>query len=196
MNHYSKADTDFNIGKERRYHCFCFILTRFSQSVHSNLTVSFNSSHQAHGFLFIIKIERKERSLIVMLNFKKEKDGLTMLCEDVRHLIEDKEYGICEEKITEAMRRYPHAPQPHNLMGILLEKSGEHVKAMKHFRAAWALDPTYVPARRNMERFCNLYPEGECAFDESDCRKENRRTRYETVYDEYGVGHMVKRELA
>lgn len=132
----------------------------------------------------------------MMLNRKKEKDSLTILCEEVRHLIENKEYGVGEEKITEAMKEYPHAPQPHNLMGILLEKNGNHMKAMKHFRAAWALDPTYVPARRNMERFCNLYPEGSCAFDESDCRDENKRTRYETVYDEYGVGHMVRRELA
>lgn len=131
-----------------------------------------------------------------MLNHTKKVNGLATLCENVRYLIDNKEYKTCEEKITEAMKEYPHAPQPHNLMGILLEKSGDHVIAMKHFRAAWALDPTYVPARRNMERFCNLYPEGECAFDESDCQKVNKRTRYETVYDEYGVGHMVRRERA
>lgn len=131
-----------------------------------------------------------------MLKKKYKKDELTILCEDVRCLIENKQYETCEKRITEAMKEHPHAPQPHNLMGILLEKSGDHIKAMKHFRAAWALDPTYVPARRNMERFCNLYPEGECAFDESDCQRVYNRSRYETVYDEYGVGHMVRRERA
>lgn len=131
-----------------------------------------------------------------MLKKKYKKDELTMLCEDVRHLIEDKQFDTCEKRITESMQEHPHAPQPHNLMGILLEKRGDHIKAMKHFRAAWALDPTYVPARRNMERFCNLYPKGECAFDESDCQRENKRSRYETIYDEYGVGHMVRKERA
>ena len=131
-----------------------------------------------------------------MFNHKIERDGLSILCKDVRYLMENKEYDICQERITEAMKVYPHAPQPHNPMGILLEKNGEHGNAMKHFRAAWALDPTYIPARRNMERFCNLYPKGACAFDESDCRKEDKRTRYEAVYDEYGVGHMVRKELA
>ncbi|HHU78393.1 MAG TPA: hypothetical protein GXZ29_05875 [Clostridiales bacterium] len=94
---------------------------------------------------------------------------LTVLCKAVRKLVEQKEYSKCELLIKDAMRKYPHAPQPHNLIGILLEKKGDHVAAMKHFRAAWALDPTYIPARCNLERFGSLYPNEKCAFDESDC---------------------------
>ena len=40
------------------------------------------------------------------------------------------------------MAENPHGAVPHNLMGILLEKESNHVLAMKHFRAAYALDPT------------------------------------------------------
>ena len=50
------------------------------------------------------------------------------------------------------MAENPHCAIPHNLMGILLEKEANHVLAMKHFRAAYALDPTYIPARYNMEQ--------------------------------------------
>ena len=44
------------------------------------------------------------------------------------------------------------APEPHNLFGILLELRGDGDSARKHYRAAYALDPTYRPASRNLER--------------------------------------------
>lgn len=36
------------------------------------------------------------------------------------------------------------------------------------FCAAYALDPTYVPARYNMEQYAQMYPTGKCAFTEED----------------------------
>lgn len=65
----------------------------------------------------------------------------------IRRLIENGALVKAEEVAAKAMGEYPHSPEPHNLMGIVLEKENEHVEAMKHFRAAWALDPTYLPAR-------------------------------------------------
>ena len=79
-------------------------------------------------------------------------------------------YQECKELITAAMGKYPHAPHPHNLIGILFEKMGDHHAAIKHFRAAWALDPAYLPARRNLDRFASYYSKGACAFDETDCQ--------------------------
>ena len=46
----------------------------------------------------------------------------------------------------------PDAPEPHNLLGILAELKGDDSIARKHYRAAYALDPTYKPACRNLER--------------------------------------------
>lgn len=94
---------------------------------------------------------------------------LEKLCNTVRTLIEHKEFKKCELLISKAMEKYPHAPQPHNLIGILLEMEGDHLTAMKHFRAAWALDPSYIPARYNMELFLSFSPKGQFAFDETDC---------------------------
>lgn len=120
------------------------------------------------------------------------KKELNKLCSLVRELAGKKEYRKCEPLIFEAMGKHPHAPEPHNLIGILLEKEGDHLTAMRHFRAAWALDPTYVPARQNLDSFGTFYTTGRCAFDESDCPKE-KHADYETERDEYGIGHVRRK---
>lgn len=91
------------------------------------------------------------------------------LCNKIRKLVAVGKYKECESILAKAMGVFPHAPQPHNLFGIVFEKEGDHVQAMKHFRAAWALDPTYLPARTNMDLFATFYSSGKCAYDESDC---------------------------
>nr|WP_288824380.1 hypothetical protein [uncultured Clostridium sp.] len=97
------------------------------------------------------------------------KENLTALCETIRDLISMQDYQTCESIICQAIGKYPHAPEPHNLIGILLEKTGDHPAAMKHFRAAWALDPTYLPARRNLECYGTFFSNGRCAYNENDC---------------------------
>lgn len=94
---------------------------------------------------------------------------LTALCGTIRKLVEQSEYQKGELLIKGAIGKYPHAPEPHNLLGLLLERKGDHLTAMKHFRAAWALDPTYLPAQQNMDYFGSFYPSGKWAYDESDC---------------------------
>lgn len=90
------------------------------------------------------------------------------LCRSVRGLMEEGRYSECRERVAAAMGRYPHAPQPHNLLGLLLERQHDHPMAMRHFRAAWALDPTYLPARQNLECYGTFFSCGRCAYDESD----------------------------
>lgn len=133
---------------------------------------------------------------------------LDQLCAVVRALVADGAYEICIESICKAMEKNPHAPQPHNLLGIVLEKQGNHMAAMKHFRAAWALDPTYTPASHNLNTYGTFFSHGTCAFDESDvpplppsnieivydARGVGRvvsKTKIE--YDEHGIGHVVRR---
>lgn len=91
------------------------------------------------------------------------------ICMRVRTLIDAHAYEQCYEIITEAMKKYPSAPQPHNLLGILLENQGNHLLAMKHFRAAWALDPTYLPARYNLEVYGTFFTTKQGAYDETEC---------------------------
>ncbi|MCI6858013.1 MAG: hypothetical protein MR867_01780 [Eubacterium sp.] len=109
-----------------------------------------------------------------------------------RELIDERQYKVCEKEICEAMARCPHSPVPHNLMGILLEKEQDHILAMKHFRAAYSLDPTYIPARFNMEQYGEVFSTGKCAFKEEDCPvKED--DPFKIIYDEHHVGHIVRK---
>lgn len=134
-------------------------------------------------------MERKEVS--------ENTENLSTLCVTVRELISIQDYEKCESLIRSAMGKYPHAPQPHNLIGILLEKKGDHLTAMKHFRAAWALDPTYIPTRQNLDCYGTFFSSGKCAYDESDCKVEETvgsRSNYKVEYDKHGVGRFVRRD--
>lgn len=127
-------------------------------------------------------------------NYKGDAE-LTELCNKVREFIGQKKYHESEYLIKNAMAKFPHAPQPHNLMGIQLESRCDHIAAMKHFRAAWALDPTYLPARININQFADIFCKNrKYAYAEEDCPKEQERDLYKTEYNENGIGHIVKRD--
>ncbi|MDO4662197.1 MAG: tetratricopeptide repeat protein [Tissierellia bacterium] len=96
---------------------------------------------------------------------------LHTLCFKVKELINEGNYNNSIELICEAMRSNPNSPEPHNLLGIIFEKKGDHSSAMKHFRAAYALDPSYKPAKYNLDTFGTFFSGGGFAFDEKDLRK-------------------------
>ena len=101
------------------------------------------------------------------IKINKDED-LIKLIKDTRVEIKDEEYDKCEKMLYQAMSAFPHAPEPHNLLGILLEKKGDHLMAMRHFRAASELDPTYSPARVNLSTYGAMAHESIFAYDESD----------------------------
>lgn len=99
------------------------------------------------------------------LNYDQELNDLSKI---IKNFVNKKDYNKCESYLCEAMCKYPHAPHPHNLYGIILEKKGKHPEAMKHFRAAWALDPTYSPALYNLNVYGTFFSKGSCAYDVDD----------------------------
>ncbi|MEL7565890.1 MAG: hypothetical protein AAGU27_13505 [Dehalobacterium sp.] len=127
------------------------------------------------------------------MNMLEVSQELTALCGTIRKLVEQNEYLRGELLIKEAIGKYPDAPEPHNLLGLLLESQDDHLTAIKHFRAAWALDPTYLPAQQNMDLFGNFYSSGKWAYDESDCPREKKDDKYKVEYDAHGIGHIVMR---
>ncbi len=128
------------------------------------------------------------------MNIIKNPQEMNELCDAVRQFVEQRRYQEAEMLVKEAMGKYPHAPEPHNLIGLLLELQEDHLIAMKHFRAAWALDPTYIPARHNLDHFGSFYPRGNWALDESDCPVEKKQDLYKVEYDEQGIGHIAMRD--
>lgn len=52
-------------------------------------------------------------------------------------------------------------PEPFNLLGIIYELRRNQPEAMKMYRAALALDPTYKPADENLQRASDMSNEGD-----------------------------------
>lgn len=63
-----------------------------------------------------------------------------------------RDFSSSRQNIKDAMAMNMDAPEPHNLLGILYELLGDDAAARQHYRAAYALDPTYKPSCRNLER--------------------------------------------
>ena len=96
-------------------------------------------------------------------------DDFRATIEQVKELIAEKKYKECEALVCTSMFEHPHDAIPHNLMGLLLESEDCHVAAMKHFRAAYALDPIYGPSSWNLECFGSFTMQHPCAYFASDC---------------------------
>ena len=109
--------------------------------------------------------------------------------------IENGNYESAYVAITSAMKDNPDSGVPHNFLGILEERQRNHIGAMKHFRAAWALEPTLLPARWNLDVYGTGRETVKCAFLDEDVPDEEKKPKYICIYDERGIGHMVRREL-
>lgn len=124
-------------------------------------------------------------------------EELTKYCYEVRELITMHRYKESESLIVELLSKYAHSAVPHNLYGILLEKENNHILAMKHFRAANALNPTYIPARYNLEQYGawnNHFVKA--AYCTNDCMKiceANNDNQFMVTYDENNIGHIVRK---
>ncbi|MCC3866911.1 tetratricopeptide repeat protein [Terrisporobacter mayombei] len=64
--------------------------------------------------------------------------------------INDYNSAIC--KIKEAMIEDLSSGRIHNLLGIYYEKQRDYNRAIKHYRVASDLDPTFIASRKNLER--------------------------------------------
>ena len=100
-----------------------------------------------------------------------EKADLDALCEVVKDYAAKQNWEECLRIIPKYMELYPDSAVPHNLMGIVLEMEGRHPDAMRHFRAAFALDATYYPANYNMNMYGEYSRERDKApaFSRADC---------------------------
>ena len=124
-----------------------------------------------------------------------EQNAMQPLTAHIRALVAQRHFSEAEDEAAQAMAAAPHDAQPHNLMGIIAESRNDHVQAMKHFRAAWALDPTYLPARINMERYGSFSGQmPRPVYDETECTPSSAENRpaYRIEYDKHGIGHVIK----
>lgn len=69
-----------------------------------------------------------------------------------KKMINQKKFDQAEEYLDNALASDPSTAEPFNLLGVILEMKGKTTEALKKYRAALALDPSYEPAEQNIER--------------------------------------------
>ena len=70
----------------------------------------------------------------------------------------DKNYETAQKLAKEALIIQPSRPDALNLLGEITEKTGNILEAVKLYRAAFDLDPTYEPARNNLDQATTFKP--------------------------------------
>jgi len=83
-------------------------------------------------------------------------DGYKDNLEFAKKSIVEKKYDKGEQYLKTAIGLGVDQPEPHNLLGVIAEYKGDIDQAQKHYRAAIALDPTYTPARANLNRSSSI----------------------------------------
>lgn len=116
---------------------------------------------------------------------------LTELCHTAKEMIRDHRYEECRHMLYRAMEEHPDSAEPHNLLGLLLEEEADHPAAMRHFRAAGALDPTYRPAQLNLDVFGSFPHRGSGVYSQEEAPQAP--CPCVIVYDARCVGRCMRR---
>jgi FixJ family two-component response regulator len=86
-----------------------------------------------------------------LLDEKKAADYATYI-ELAKRSIGQRLFDAAVEHVRKAVSLDPARPEAFNLLGVLMEVRHHQPEAQEQYRAALALDPTYEPARKNLQR--------------------------------------------
>lgn len=70
---------------------------------------------------------------------------------DARNSIQEGDFDVALGHLRRARNRDPSRPEAFNLIGAVHELRHDRAEAQRHYRLALDLDPTYGPARENLE---------------------------------------------
>ena len=70
----------------------------------------------------------------------------------IRRCMNERHFEAAAEHARQAIGADPSRPEAFNLLGVLYELTNNHEEAMKQYRVAVDLDPTYQPAWQNLSR--------------------------------------------
>ena len=85
------------------------------------------------------------------------------LIERARQWAEHKDFDRAQTLIREAIKQAPNRPEGLTLLGQITEYLGSHNEALKLYRAAIGLDPTYKQAQQNLDRAA-MHPHSRPSF--------------------------------
>lgn len=101
-------------------------------------------------------------------------ENYTSYMELAKRCVGDRNFDAAIEHVHKAISLNPERPEAFNLLGALLEINGERLKAQKNYRSALSLDPSYEPARKNLERSSSWKPKGDIILGEVEKKKEEK----------------------
>ena len=64
----------------------------------------------------------------------------------------ERRWETARDHVSDALLLDDARPEAHNLMGVICESQGERLEAQEHYRHALERDPTYAPARANLQK--------------------------------------------
>ena len=99
------------------------------------------------------------------LDEKKAEDYASHL-ELGKRCIGNRNFEAAIEHVHEAISLDPSRAEAFNLLGALLEIRGDRLNALKNYRAAISLDPTYDAASRNLDRATDWRTKGDVVLGE------------------------------
>lgn len=109
--------------------------------------------------------------------------------------INENKMSEAENYLKSAMCQNVSSPITHNLLGVLYECRGDQFLAAKHYRAAYALDPSYKPAARNLHRIVCCFDIPDNDYDLGDKLNDDVKSEYFVEYDADKVGHIRKKKF-
>jgi DNA-binding NtrC family response regulator len=91
--------------------------------------------------------------------------------------IGERKFDAAQEHVRQAIAADATKPEALNLLGVLLEISGNKLEAQKKYRATLALDPTYKPAVENLSRTTGLTSGGEMSLGDKTSKPSRKEQR-------------------
>jgi DNA-binding NtrC family response regulator len=79
-------------------------------------------------------------------------DSYEMCFELAKKRVGERDLHAAQELLRKAISLAPDRPEAFNMLGALLEVRNNISDALKHYRTALDMDPTYEPARANLDR--------------------------------------------
>ncbi|MCI2047708.1 MAG: hypothetical protein LKJ90_08340 [Faecalibacterium sp.] len=111
------------------------------------------------------------------------------LCVQAKQLLNAGHYEACLTLAAQEMEKHPSSAIPHNIYGVAKGAQGDTAEALRHFRAAWALDPTYLPARCNLDYCGSLFFGQHYVLEEAECHI-CLKSGATITHDSYGIQHV------
>lgn len=91
-----------------------------------------------------------------------------------KRCVGDRHFAAAVEHVRKAISLDPARPEAFNLLGALTEIEHNVLDAQKYYRAALDLDPTYKPAKDNLDRSTKWHRGGNVVLEQPDSNEKKK----------------------